>query len=50
MAKKEKLQNPSIDFDAFVQQQLEENPHFSLETVKIIFEQNQSNNIQTNEE
>jgi hypothetical protein len=50
MAKKEKLQTASISFEEFVQQQLIENPHFSLETVKIIWSHYQINNTETTEQ
>jgi hypothetical protein len=50
MAKKEKLQTPSITFEKFAEQQLIENPHFSLETVKIIWADYQINNTETNKQ
>jgi hypothetical protein len=50
MAKKEKLKTASITFEEFAEQQFIENPHFSLETVKVIWAHYQINNTETNEQ
>lgn len=50
MAKKEKLKTASITFEEFAKQQFIENPHFSLETVKVIWAHYQINNTETNEQ
>lgn len=48
MAKKNKSENQIIDFDQFFAEQQEANPHFSLETIKLLWERENSQN--TNEQ
>ena len=48
MAKKPTQKEVSNDFEKFLEQQQDENPHFSLETIKLLWER--ENSQTTNEQ
>lgn len=48
MAKKQTIKETSNDFEKFLEEQQEANPHFSLETIKLLWER--ENSQTTNEQ
>lgn len=50
MAKKKNTENASNDFEHFLQKQQDANPHFSLETIKLLWERENSQTNNDSEE
>jgi len=50
MAKKKTTENASNDFEQFLKEQQDANPHFSLETIKLLWERENSQTNNDSEE